>query len=148
VPVRQFDTDGQARARDAAAGRGRRFAAWLVIGWSAFWLNSTVLACCAELTPEAASGGEAVIAALPAANPNYRHHNHPLPSTCAELVASTVAAAYAAPVSTDRPDSRVAKATSSIRGPVVAAAATAVLRVSSIHPPHAPLYLRTARLLI
>jgi len=133
----------------ALTGRGRRYAAWLAIGWTAFWLNSTVLACCAELTPKAPSSGEAVVAGVPAGNPNSPDHNDPLPSTCPEFTASTVAGAYAAPGSTDRSDSRVAEFTSSIPSIVVPAAPfSAILRLPSIHPPHAPLYLRTARLLI
>lgn len=149
VPVGQSDTDGLYRARSVAAGRSRRLAAWLAIGWSAFWLNSTVLACCAELAPKVPSSAETGFAALPVANPSYRDHEDPLHPICVGLTAPAANAGYAVPGSTDRPGSGITESTSSIRGLVAVTAPIAnSLRFPHIHPPHAPLYLRTARLLI
>lgn len=146
---RPSDTDVHHRARVEATGRSHRFAAWLLVGWAAFWLSSTAHACCAGFMPKAPSSGEAVFAGLPAGNPNPSDHDDPLPSTCPEIMVPTAAAAYAAPGFTDRSESRAPVFGTSISGIDAAAASLPLkLRFASIPPPHAPLYLRTARLLI
>lgn len=149
MPVRLSYTDERERARGAAAGRGRRFAAWLAVGWAAFWLNTTVLACCADLIPKSQSSGETVFQGLPGGNPNYPDHDDPLLANCLELTAPTVTVAYAAAGSSDRTGGSIAAVASSMQSSLVPATPfRSTLRFPSLHPPHLALYLRTARLLI
>jgi hypothetical protein len=143
-----FPDVNSSSARGQTAGR-RRFAASLLVGWFAFWLNSTVLACCAGLTQNVMSTGEAVLANGPTAELSPSDHNDPLRSVCADLTASTGVAPSAAAGPADRSDSRVAEFTAPIPGVVAPSAlSSAIPRSVSPRLPHVPLYLRTARLLI
>lgn len=127
----------------------RRFAASLLVGWFAFWLNATVLACCVGLTQGVMSAGEAALANGPTAELSASDHNDPLHSACTDLTAPTGVVASAAPGPIDRPDSRGVEFTAPVR--IVAAPSvlsSAIPRFISTRLPNVPLYLRTARLLI
>lgn len=137
------------RPGSGQTGGRRRFAASLLVGWFAFWLNGAVLACCAGLTPNAMSKGEAVLANGPAAESSISDHGEPLRSACTDLAAPMGDAASAAPGPADRPDSFGANFIAPIRGivaPSVLSSTTS--RFDATPLPHVPLYLRTARLLI
>ena len=142
-----FPAVNSSSASGQTGGR-RRFAASLLVGWFAFWLNSALLACCVGLTQDVMSAGAAVLANGQAAELNLSDHDGPLRSACTELSAPAGAAASAAPGPTDRPDSRVAEFTAPIHSVASAAHSSAKPRFVSAHPQHVPLYLRTARLLI
>lgn len=128
--------------------RRRRIAASLLVGWFAFWLNGSVLACCPCLTQDMVSAGQAIATNGPTAGSNLSNQSDPLRSTCAELAAPMRAAASVAPGPTDRSDSSGAEFTVPLHPFFVPSLlSTATPRFDSTRPPHVPLYLRTARLL-
>lgn len=130
-------------------GRRRRVTASLLVGWVAFWLNTAVLACCAGLTQDVKATGEAALMNGPPAALSPSDGGDPLRSACTDLTAPTGVAAPTAPVPNDRPDDRAVGLTASIHNIVVPSVSSpATPRFAFSHPPHVPLYLRTARLLI
>lgn len=143
-----FPAVNSSSASGQTGGR-RRFAASLLVGWFAFWLNATVLACCVDLTQGVMSAGEVALANGPTAELCASDHNDPLRSACTDVLAPTGVMASAAPGPIDRSDNRVADFTASIHR-VVAPPALPSAKPRSVFArlPHVPLYLRTARLLI
>lgn len=129
--------------------RGRLLASWLLLGWVAFFLNTTAQACCTGFAPKVSFGGEAVQAYWPADDSSLSDHPVEPLSSCPDFMVPTVVAIDVA-ATTDRPDSRGAAIVEPWDRVMArpAHAATTQQRLRSVSPPHFPLYLRTARLLI
>jgi hypothetical protein len=123
--------------------RKRWFAAWLFVGWAAFWLTAVIAPCCDSLVASAQAGQESSAIDYRVQGPAGDGQRE-LP--CPDLSHAQLASSSSTVASFDAP----AKA---ITPPLPAAAprAPAVARVTSrsrdLRPP-VPFYLRTARLLI
>ena len=122
-----------------------RRAAWLLLGWLAFWLGTVAYACQAHPGPDPSAKFE--VAAGQIADSDHPHPAHDN-GTCHHVSDPVIGTPLAAVTDSGNPNGEPVVAVALERYPTTAAVSMAGIRPISQAFPHTPLFLRTQRLLI
>ena len=132
-----------------AIGRRRRFGAWLLLGWVAFWLTTVLQPCCSRFAAE--SGSNEPTSVANAADPMTRNAESPSPPSypdtdCPDLSAVGPGISTASATVTDSLDFLMtAPSVPLLLKPYDDARAFLTSNVPHPPQPSTPLYLRTQR---
>ena len=131
-------------AAGQTARNRRPVAAFLLVGWLAFWLTSVIAPCCNSFIAKANAGQDtAALQTLPQGPAGSDHREMP----CAAFFDAQPMPSYSAAVSMDSTPRVPPYVASSTLPPVPRAVESAQHPITALLPP-VPFHLRTARLLI